>query len=1019
MKSSTKQVLKFALLPGILPRLRELLTGSFGFISIYLAQIYGAVRLLPPNHPYLNPANIGRFGVANVVAAAAARLRFGRENIDQIAVFFLLLSGLVVLVMQFILLGVSMVVQGAHAASTLPVGFTGFFITANPQDDVAFVILERVFGVEESPGVGFFGSCVSLNVPCFQTIDNPYPLDTQALREGTWPWPFHMALHQMFQFYSVGLLVVALLIFCYFVTAIVLETAQEGTPFGKRFNHVWAPLRMVVALGLLIPITNGLNSAQYITMWVAYWGSGFATNGWNLFTATALAGPAPAVGVNTIMGGSDELVATPEAPEMTNLIEYATVMNTCWAAYRHMIANGNPANPGVPIHGWLVKRAGVTTQLRLTPATDYAAALTFEDYHDIDLRIGECTVTDKTTGLHYDCDAACPGGGAAGSNTCPYDYPDEIGYTKPTCGEMVLPVVTSTDPTAANLDPGGYFMQSQWWELMHAFWEGDQYSTGYGPTATQQMWSNNAPTPAQDPCNAGTPMLTANHFADLEQWGICIENHYENDPPNPAIPLPTLADIKWITSDDMTGYPGQLGDFELSLLFDIIPNAVKLEQNSPYWAFQLQKLGWGGAGVWYNRIANLNGNMIEAVEHLPVVIKYPDLMEKTRLARAKADASTAGREAFRPYTSNNHVGDELLSDENAQKITRVMWQAYDLFKDAYNIKPSKNTFYDAVKWLTGTRGLFALTDPANVNVNPLALLVGVGKSLFDAAIRNLGMSLGGTAVTLIVGSDFHGLITTSAAILKTLGFMQITIGVILYYVVPFMPFLYFFFSVATWVKGIFEAMVGVPLWALAHIHIDGEGLPGSFAMGGYYMLLEIFLRPIAIIFGLLASIIIFAAQVRVLNDIWSLVTSNLTGFNEGLAVNNALPAGDTGTLQYYRDQLDQFIFTCVYAIVVYMLAMSSFKLITLIPAKLMRWLADSVQAFNDNDDIAQGLMGKMTAGLSLATNEMSQTWDRSVKSLNDAMTKEKIEAKDPNLTLQGALLNDAKKMTHWRGKPSS
>jgi hypothetical protein len=393
-------------------------------------------------------------------------------------------------------------------------------------------------------------------------------------------------------------------------------------------------------------------------------------------------------------------------------------------------------------------------------------------------------------------------------------------------------------------------------------------------------------------------------------------------------------------------------------------------------------------------------------------------MEKTRLARAKADASTSGREAFRPYTSNNHIGDEILSDENAQKITRVMWQAYDLFRDAYSIKPSKNAFYDIVKWLTGTKGLFALTDPANVNVHPLALLTGVGKSLFDAAIRNLGMSLGGTAVSLIVGGEGATVLDTLAAILKTLGMAQITIGIILYYVVPFMPFLYFFFSVSTWIKGIFEAMVGVPLWALAHIHIDGEGLPGSFAMGGYYMLMEIFLRPITIIFGLLASIIIFAAQVRVLNDIWSLVTSNLTGFNEGLSATGGLPMGSTGTLQYYRDQIDQFAFTCIYAIVVYMLGMSSFKLITLIPAKVMRWLADSVQAFNDNEDIAQGLMGKMTAAGGIVTGQISQTWDQSVNEIHSGMQKDGLW-EDPDKgtsrrSIVAGAAGDLQKLTAWR-----
>ena len=55
----------------------------------------------------------------------------------------------------------------------------------------------------------------------------------------TWPFPIHHALHQMFQIYSIGLLVVASIITVYFAVTIVVETAQTGTPFGKRFNKVW------------------------------------------------------------------------------------------------------------------------------------------------------------------------------------------------------------------------------------------------------------------------------------------------------------------------------------------------------------------------------------------------------------------------------------------------------------------------------------------------------------------------------------------------------------------------------------------------------------------------------------------------------------------------------------------------------------------------------------------------------------------------------------------------------------
>ena len=120
-----------------------------------------------------------------------------------------------------------------------------------------------------------------------------------------------------------------------------------------------------------------------------------------------------------------------------------------------------------------------------------------------------------------------------------------------------------------------------------------------------------------------------------------------------------------------------------------------------------------------------------------------------------------------------------------------------------------------------------------------------------------------------------GLVTPSADFILSTAFVGLTAGLVLYYIVPFLPFIYFFFAVATWVKSIFEAMVGVPLWALAHLRIDGEGLPGNSAANGYFLILEIFLRPILTIFGLIAATLIFTAQVRVLHFLWQIVTENL------------------------------------------------------------------------------------------------------------------------------------------------
>src|SRR5690606_4967734 len=115
----------------------------------------------------------------------------------------------------------------------------------------------------------------------------------------------------------------------------------------------------------------------------------------------------------------------------------------------------------------------------------------------------------------------------------------------------------------------------------------------------------------------------------------------------------------------------------------------------------------------------------------------------------------------------------------------------------------------------GTRGLFDMC--ANTDTHPLAQLSILGKWLIESSIRNMGMSLafavGGALPIPVAGPALAAI----SKILLSVASVTLTLGFMLFYVLPFMPFLYFFFAVGGWVKGLFEAMVGVPLWALAHL----------------------------------------------------------------------------------------------------------------------------------------------------------------------------------------------------------
>ncbi|MBI3420233.1 MAG: hypothetical protein HY053_08890, partial [Proteobacteria bacterium] len=86
------------------------------------------------------------------------------------------------------------------------------------------------------------------------------------------------ALRKMMGFFSNAMLVIASLILLYHLIVMVAETAHTGTVGGKETNQLWAPIRLVIAIGLLVPIggtaeePTGLNSGQYVILQVAKWG---------------------------------------------------------------------------------------------------------------------------------------------------------------------------------------------------------------------------------------------------------------------------------------------------------------------------------------------------------------------------------------------------------------------------------------------------------------------------------------------------------------------------------------------------------------------------------------------------------------------------------------------------------------------------------------------------------------------------------------------------------------------------
>lgn len=863
---TTRDALRYMFTPQIGPRLRAFGDAGFGQLAYIIALVYQAVKILPADHALLQSGKKKKLGILEVMAAAAAELRWSKDCIDKIFIYVTIMAGLVILAIQFFLTLAYLMINPALAAA--PDTYAGFFAAPQYATDVAYRMLYTVFGVPE--------------------IFNP----------GGNISDFHRALHSLFQFYSIGMLVIAVIVVSYYIFAVLAETAQTGVPFGKRYNHVWTPVRLVVALGLLIPMGYGLNAAQWITLYTAKYGSDFATQGWIKFNE---------VMTDAYLNDPDERVGAPQPPEIMPLAAFMMTVNACKFAYESLYTGRN----AIRIDAYLVKetasggsmmRMKKGAERRSSNPNSFWKALTYFNGGNILIRFGQFN---------------------------PELHTQYRGFVYPYCGDIIINTANSTEPGARSI-------QEFYYGLVYDMFLNAEYDL---KTHAENLFKRNITAP-----------------------GV-------GDPNAPEPP----AEFKSATATAL------YADVE-----EAIKEAAEEQANSPSWAKDaalVGELGWGGAGLWYNKIAQINGSLVTGVNNTPQIRAMPATMEYLRRRQLQENMGNIDPSVLSTASEQEIQFSTNTEQMIARGLTAVhgYWTQDDLRQDGLGSQSAStgNLLIDTINLIFGTRGLFDMC--ANTKVHPLAQLSILGKGLIEASIRNLGMSivagLGGALPIPIAGAA----LSAASSILLSVASITITMGFMLFYVLPFMPFLYFFFAVGGWIKGLFEAMVGLPLWALAHLRIDGEGLPGDAAMDGYYLILEIFIRPILIVFGLLASVIIFAAMVKILNEIFALVVTNLAGHdpNATHVCGNSSGSGTgasgpaVGTIAYMRGPVDELFFTVMYAIIVYMIGMSCFKLIDLVPNNILRYMGARVSTYNDTaGDPTEGLMISLSGATSVVSGKV-------------------------------------------------
>ncbi len=203
--------------------------------------------------------------------------------------------------------------------------------------------------------------------------------------------------------------------------------------------------------------------------------------------------------------------------------------------------------------------------------------------------------------------------------------------------------------------------------------------------------------------------------------------------------------------------------------------------------------------------------------------------------------------------------------------------------------------------------------------------------------------------SLNLSTPINGLTDWVKSPLMLLASLLFGIGIMLGFYLPLYPYMIFTFGVIGWLIAVIEAMVAAPLVCLGLTHPEGHDFLGQ-AQQALMLLLSVFIRPVLMVIGLIAGMILSYVSLRI-------IVFTYSGFLEDLfyniapvhsATSNSVLAGAAkvsvaimagGSVSDLLMPLLVFpLMLVIFAAIVYVVTTQCFSLITVLPDNILRWI---------------------------------------------------------------------------------
>lgn len=634
-------------------------------------------------------------------------------------------------------------------------------------------------------------------------------------------------LSKLFEVFNYAMVIVAACILIYTVIVSVVNTANEGEFLGKNTKSAWIILRAVLGIGILVPKYTGYSLIQVFIMWVVVQGIGLADKAWSQ-------------AVDYLVDEGGVVYAEPgqtlEKGGMVNTFNVnKSILNSEICMYKlQALAEQDKADAAKkllsdPNNPTLIAQAG-----KIIP-----------EYKPI-----------------WDDQA----------QTVSFGFPSSTPDTLSACGQYSY---------AKTSDEADYFvqykkagLQQTVMDMMAGAKTVAQYSTQSLNDAQLEILKNRVLSgvlgATADYENIMTPALQRTSSDDQDNW----KEH-----------LKDAKDKGWIL----------VGAYywDLAKVNNKLQDNIKDYQATMNWGVTQDKLDKNG----------VDGKAV--MDTLTFAQQHVNLDDTQRLLQILEDQvgtsmTAENRAAVTQFMSSLTSPDPTVRERAIDQLQQL-GQQLKQDSDSDMSKVFSGTSIAATVGTLGATGagLYAV-GMASPGVSvvlmslwaSLSALVGTWYGVMNSPgdpivmITQLGNGMLIIAVSMwVVGSALLGAMTAIMSVMGSatglaygiqnglklfvpivIGFIGVLFvnGMVLGTYVPMIPFMIFTFAAIGWLIAVLEAIVAGPLIAAAIAHPEGHDLLGQ-AQQTVQVLMGVFLRPVVMVIGFLAAMIICRVALRVVN----------------------------------------------------------------------------------------------------------------------------------------------------------